>query len=158
LRLRPDAAEPGDILHLDGRVLGRHEGVLHYTIGQRRGLGISDAEPLYVVSVNAAKRQVVVGPREALKRNDIRISRLNWLGEQNLTDVDQPVFAKIRSTRPPVAAILRGGPEGAVVSIAAGEYGVSPGQACVLYDGMGAGARVLGGGFIASAVEPVRGN
>ncbi len=158
LRLRPDAAEPGDILHLDGRLLGRHEGVLHYTIGQRRGLGISDLEPLYVISVDAAKRLVVVGPREALRQNDIRISNLNWLGRQNPNQTEQTVFAKIRSTRPPVAAVLRGGPNGAVVSIAAGEYGVSPGQACVFYDGMGPGARVLGGGFIASAVGHVMGS
>ena len=152
LRLRPDAAEPGDILHLDGRVLGRHDGILHYTIGQRRGLGISDVEPLYVVKVDAAKKQVVVGPREALKCNDIRIANLNWLGAKNLDAAAQPVFAKIRSTRPPVEAALRQGPEGTVVTIAEGEYGVSPGQACVLYDGVGAGARVLGGGFIASQV------
>ena len=152
LRLRPDAAEPGDILHLDGRVLGRHDGILHYTIGQRRGLGVSDAEPLYVIKVDAGKKQVVVGPREALKRNDIRISNLNWLGAKNLDVAAQPVFAKIRSTRPAVEAALRQGPEGTVVTIAEGEYGVSPGQACVLYDGIGAGARVLGGGFIASQV------
>ena len=142
----------GDILHLDGRVLGRHDGILHYTIGQRRGLGVSDAEPLYVIKVDAGKKQVVVGPREALKRNDIRISNLNWLGAKNLDVAAQPVFAKIRSTRPAVEAALRQGPEGTVVTIAEGEYGVSPGQACVLYDGIGAGARVLGGGFIASQV------
>lgn len=158
LRLRPDAAEPGDILHMDGRVLGRHEGILHYTIGQRRGLGISDTEPLYVIKVDAAKKQVVVGPREALRQNDIRIANLNWLGHNNLDHAGQPVFAKIRSTRPPVEAALRQGPEGTVVSIAEGEYGVSPGQACVLYDGMGAGARVLGGGFIASAIPRVANN
>jgi tRNA-uridine 2-sulfurtransferase len=153
LRLRPDAAEPGDIIHLDGRVLGRHEGILHYTIGQRRGLGISDTEPLYVVKVDASKKQVVVGPREALKQNDIRIANLNWLGRQDLNTQAQPVFAKIRSTRPPVEAALHNGPEGSIVTIVGGEYGVSPGQACVLYDGIGSGARVLGGGFIAAAIE-----
>jgi tRNA-uridine 2-sulfurtransferase len=150
LRLRPDAAEPGDILHLDGRVLGRHEGIIHYTIGQRRGLGISDAEPLYVVKVDAAKKQVVVGPREALKRSDIQLAQLNWLGGDLRNETPRAVFAKIRSTRPPVAAAVRLGPEGSIVTIADGEYGVSPGQACVLYDGQGSGARVLGGGFIAS--------
>ena len=101
----------------------------------------------------SAKKQVVVGPREALKQNDIRISNLNWLGPQNLNTQAQPVFAKIRSTRPPVEAFLRNGPEGSIVTIAEGEYGVSPGQACVLYDAVGSGARVLGGGFIASATE-----
>ncbi len=151
LRLRPDAAEPGDILHMDGRVIGRHEGIIHYTIGQRRGLGISDAEPLYVVKVDALKKQVVVGPRDALKQSDIRLASLNWLGGESLNGASQPVFAKIRSTRPPVEAALRHGPDGSIVTIIAGEYGVSPGQACVLYDGQGPGARVLGGGFIASA-------
>ncbi len=151
LRLRPDAAEPGDILHLDGRVLGRHDGIIHYTIGQRRGLGIAEAEPLYVVKVNAATKQVVVGPREALKQSDIRLANLNWLGLEALNEIARPVFAKIRSTRPPVEAALRKGPDGSIVTIIDGEYGVSPGQACVLYDGQGPGARVLGGGFIASA-------
>jgi tRNA-specific 2-thiouridylase len=153
LRLRPDAAEPGDILHMDGRVLGRHDGILHYTIGQRRGLGISDAEPLYVIRVDAAKKEVVVGPREALRQNDIRIADLNWLGQNDFDHTVLPVFAKIRSTRPPVEAALRRGPEGTVVTIVEGEYGVSPGQACVLYDGIGAGAQVLGGGFIAAATR-----
>ncbi|MGB8316428.1 MAG: tRNA 2-thiouridine(34) synthase MnmA, partial [Aestuariivirga sp.] len=153
LRLRPDAAEPGDIIHLDGRMLGRHEGIIHYTIGQRRGLGISDVEPLYVVRVDAARKQVIVGPREALKQNDILLANLNWLGQKDLGEKAQPVFAKIRSTRPPVEAALRNGPEGSIVTILEGEYGVSPGQACVLYDGQGAGARVLGGGFIASAAS-----
>jgi tRNA-specific 2-thiouridylase len=151
LRLRPDAAEPGDILHLDGRLLGRHEGIIHYTVGQRRGLGIAEAEALYVVKVDAARKQVVVGPREALKQSDIRLANLNWLGQEALNEKAQPVFAKIRSTRPPVEAALRKGPEGSIVTILGGEYGVSPGQACVLYDRQGSGARVLGGGFIASA-------
>ena len=158
LRLRPDAAEPGDIVHVDGRVIGRHEGIVHYTIGQRRGLGISDAEPLYVVKVDAGKKQIIVGPREALRQNDIRIANLNWLGRRELDHAAQPVFAKIRSTRPPVEAQLRRGPDGTVVTIAEGEYGVSPGQACVLYDGVGAGARVLGGGFIASRAVQAEAN
>ena len=158
LRLRPDAAEPGDILHMDGRLLGRHDGIIHYTIGQRRGLGISDAEPLYVVKVDAARKQVVVGPKEALKQSDIRLTNLNWLGQNTLNEKAEPVFAKIRSTRPPVEAAVRKGPHGSIVTIIDGEYGVSPGQACVLYDGQGSGARVLGGGFIASAASQSRAN
>lgn len=156
LRLRPDAAEPGDILHVDGRLLGRHEGIIHYTIGQRRGLGISDAEPLYVVKVDAARKHVVVGPKEALKQSDIRLTNLNWLGQNSLNEKAEPVFAKIRSTRPPVEAAVRKGPQGSIVTIIDGEYGISPGQACVLYDGQGSGARVLGGGFIASAASQSR--
>ena len=158
LKLRPDAAEPGDILHMDGRVLGRHEGIIHYTIGQRRGLGISDSDPLYVVKVDAALKQVVVGPREALKQNDIRLANLNWLGGVALNETAQSVFAKIRSTRPPIEAAVRLGPDGSIVTIIDGEYGVSPGQACVLYDGQGSGARVLGGGFIASSQTQMRAN
>ena len=148
LKLRPDAAEEGDIVHLDGRVLGRHGGIIHYTIGQRRGLGLAEGEPLYVVKLDAAKRQVIVGPREALKQHAITVADVNWLGDVPLSDEPQPAFAKIRSTRPPVEATVRRAGNAVTVSIAEGEYGVSPGQACVLYDGTGSGARVLGGGFI----------
>ena len=148
-KLRPDGAEPGDIVHLDGRVLGRHDGIIHFTIGQRRGLGVAGGEPLYVVRIDAARRLVIVGPREALKQTDIRISALNWLGDAPLAAAPQPVFARIRSTRAPIPGFIGQTEAGAVVSIAEGEYGVSPGQACVLYDGAGAGARVLGGGTIA---------
>ena len=149
LKLRPDAAEAGDIVHVDGRVLGRHEGIVHYTIGQRRGLGLAGAEPLYVVRIDAPAAKVVVGPREALKQTDIRISSLNWLGDSCLSHTAQQIFVKIRSTRPPVPGEIWQGGEGAVVRILGGEYGVSPGQACVLYAAEGAGARVLGGGTIA---------
>ena len=148
-KLRPEGVAPGDIVDLAGQVLGRHEGIIHYTIGQRRGLGLAAGEPLYVVRIDAAARQVVVGPREALRQQDIRISGLNWLGDAPLGTAAQPVFAKIRSARPPVPADIRLGSEGPVVSVRGGEYGVSPGQACVLYEGEGPGMRVLGGGFIA---------
>ena len=151
LKLRPDGAEPGDIVHLDGRVLGRHEGIIHYTVGQRRGLGIAEGEPLYVLRIDAAARRVVVGPRSALLQREIKVSRLNWLGHDALTEAGQPVHARIRSARAPMPAEIRRGETGAVVTIPDGEYGVSPGQACVLYDGQGAGARVLGGGYIARA-------
>jgi tRNA-specific 2-thiouridylase len=154
LRLRPDAAEPGDIVHLDGRVLGRHSGIMHYTIGQRRGLGVAEGSPLYVIKLDAANRRVIVGPHEALRTTAVRLQRLNWLGQQTVAAEAQPVFARIRSTRPAVAAELRRDGDDAVVTIADGEYGVSPGQACVLYDGVGAGARVLGGGFIARPGAP----
>jgi tRNA-uridine 2-sulfurtransferase len=149
LKLRPDAAEAGDIVHIDGRVLGRHHGILHYTVGQRRGLGVTDGEALYVVRIDASKTQVVVGPREALKRREIVIADFNWLGRLALKEEPMPVYAKIRSSRPPVEATVRRIGRGPVVEIASGEFGVSPGQACVLYDGAGQGARLLGGGFIA---------
>ena len=149
-KLRPQGVEPGDIVDLAGQVLGRHEGIIHYTIGQRRGLGIAGSEPLYVVRIDAKARQVVVGPREALRQEDIRVTGLNWLGEA-LTAESRPVFARIRSARPPVPADIRLDGQGPVVTIRGGEHGVSPGQACVLYAGEGPGQRVLGGGFIARA-------
>lgn len=149
-KLRPEGVAPGEIVDLEGRVLGRHEGIIHYTIGQRRGLGIAGAEPLYVVRIDAKAKQVIVGPREALRQEDIRVSGLNWLGE-TLEPAPRPVFAKIRSARPPVPADIRQDGQGPVVTIRGGEYGVSPGQACVLYAGEGPGQRVLGGGFIARA-------
>ncbi len=149
LKLRPDAAEAGDIVHIDGRKLGRHEGIIHYTIGQRRGLGVADGEPLYVVKLEAEAKRVIVGPREALLQHDIPITSINWLGDAPLTDKPQTVHVKIRSTRPAVEAKVRREGELAIVTISTGEFGISPGQACVLYDGAGSGARVLGGGFIA---------
>jgi tRNA-uridine 2-sulfurtransferase len=149
LKLRPDAAEVGDIVHVDGRVLGQHEGILHYTIGQRRGLGVAEGEPLYVVKLDAAAKRVIVGPREALKQTDIAVTNLNWLGLNTLDESPQGCFARIRSTRPPVAASIRKVMGDVIVSIPSGEYGVSPGQACVLYDAPGPGQKVLGGGFIA---------
>ncbi len=151
LKLRPDGAEPGDIVDRDGLVLGRHEGIIHFTIGQRRGLGISGGEPLYVLKIDAASRRVIVGPHEALRQRDIRVSALNWLGAEALGAGETPVFAKIRSTRPPVPGSIRQTDTGPVVSLPEGEFGVSPGQACVLYDGAASGARVLGGGYIARA-------
>ena len=156
-KLRPDAAEPGDIVHEDGRVLGRHKGTVHFTVGQRRGLGIAEGDPLYVLKIEPPERRVVVGPRSSLLRHDIALSQVNWLGRAPLDSQGQPVFAKIRSMRPPVAAEIRQSGEGVTVSIAEGEYGVSPGQACVLYEHNGPGARVLGGGFIARGF-PVKKN
>ena len=151
LKLRPEGAEPGDIVDLEGRVLGRHDGIIHFTIGQRRGLGLGGGEPLYVVRIDAPARRVIVGPRSALRQTEIRLFDLNWLGDQPLSEAPQPVYAKIRSAKPAVAASvgLAGGRPS--VTIAGGEFGVSPGQACVLYEGEGPGMRVLGGGFIARA-------
>jgi tRNA-uridine 2-sulfurtransferase len=131
-------------------VLGRHDGIIHYTIGQRRGLGVAEGEPLYVVKLDAAAKRVIVGPREALKQTDIAVKDLNWLGTAPLSEMPQPVYARIRSTRPPVLASVRAEKQKVIVTIPDGEYGVSPGQACVLYDQPGPGQKVLGGGFIAS--------
>ncbi|WP_062012277.1 tRNA 2-thiouridine(34) synthase MnmA [Aureimonas sp. AU4] len=150
-KLRPEANEPGDIRHLDGRHLGRHDGIIGFTVGQRRGLGVASGEPLYVVAIEAATRTVRVGPREALATRRLTLRDVNWLGDAPLgPGFAQEVFVKVRSTRPPAAAILRVAPGGEVeVELSGSESGVSPGQACVVYAGEGAGARVLGGGVIA---------
>jgi tRNA-specific 2-thiouridylase len=161
-RLRPGAAAPGDIVDLNGRVLGRHDGIIHFTVGQRRGLGIAAGVPLYVVRLDAAARRVVVGPREALTTRRMALRDVNWIGEGTIDDVlaqgRREVFVKVRSTRPPQPAWLRAGIEGVEVDLVDGEDGVSPGQACVFYDAADGQARVLGGGFIrraAPAVEAV---
>jgi tRNA-specific 2-thiouridylase len=151
-RLRPHGAEPGDIVHLDGRVLGRHEGVTRYTVGQRRGLNVAVGDPLFVVRIDAQARQVVVGPREALLTSALVLGESNWIGDGPAFAPGRPVLARVRSTREPVAARLAlvGGKPG--VAFAAPEEGVAPGQACALYAAE-APTRVLGGGFIASAVR-----
>ena len=151
-RLRPDCSLPGEIVDMDGNILGQHQGVLHYTVGQRRGLGVAIGEPLYVVHIDADKRQVIVGPKDALARRTIMLDEVNWLGGEMLSDpID--VKVKIRSTGSPVRAnltLLQG--QRAKVSLDIPEEGVSPGQACVFYGAdEGPAARVLGGGWIISA-------
>ncbi|MCC6890508.1 MAG: tRNA 2-thiouridine(34) synthase MnmA [Hyphomicrobiales bacterium] len=159
-RLRPGAADPGDIVDLSGRVIGRHDGIIHFTIGQRRGLGIAAGYPLYVIRLDAATRRVVVGPREALRRSRMRLREVNWIGDgtldQVLADSRLDVFVKVRSTRPPQPAWLRRRDGEVEVELLGGEDGVSPGQACVIYDTPEAQARVLGGGFIQDVADPVR--
>ncbi|HLH12887.1 MAG TPA: tRNA 2-thiouridine(34) synthase MnmA [Methylovirgula sp.] len=156
-RIWPEAAVAGDIVHVDGRLLGRHTGVIHYTIGQRRGLGISlDGEPLYVVRLDAEHAQVVVGPREALATRSVRLRAFNWIGEGSLAELGRTgreVFVRVRSSKPPVPGFLHIEEGEAHVAFADHEEGVSPGQACVLYASESAEARVLGGGFIAQT-EP----
>lgn len=150
-RLRPEAASPGEIVHMDGRVLGRHEGILRYTIGQRRGIGVAAGEPLYVVHLDAERARVVVGPREALETRKIFLRDVNWLGDEALAALPADgleVFAKVRSTRPPRPAVLHHQGGASWVELVDGESGVAPGQACVLYTDDGDEARVLGGGFI----------
>ena len=155
-RLKPGAAEPGDIVDLAGRVLGTHAGIIHFTVGQRRGLGVAAGHPLYVVRLDAAARRVIVGPREALRTRAMRLREVNWLGEDTIDHALcagwHEVFVKVRSTRPPQPAWLSRGAGGIEVDFVAGEDGVSPGQACVFYDAADGQSRVLGGGFIASAV------
>jgi tRNA-uridine 2-sulfurtransferase len=149
-RLRPGAIEPGDIVHVDGRVMGRHDGVIHFTVGQRRGLGIATGEPLFVVGIDAPGRRVIVGPREALLVRQVALSEVNWIGEPVAGEDDldgRAVLARVRSTRPPVPARLRT-LTGWHVEFDSPEEGVAPGQACVLYDPAHGAGRVLGGGWI----------
>lgn len=145
-RLRPGAAEPGEIVDLAGRVLGRHDGVIHFTIGQRRGLSIGGTdEPLFVVRLDPATRRVVVGPKAALARPSLVADGVNWLGDGDAPAPGTAVTVKIRSASPAVAATLDPLPGSRVrVTFAEPQYGVAPGQAAVFYDG----SRVLGGGWI----------
>jgi len=153
-RLRPGAAEAGNIVHLDGRVLGRHGGIIHYTIGQRKGIGVPSREPLYVLRLDASAREVVVGPREALRMRSLRLRDVNWLGDEPIEAVaaaGEAILARIRSSGPLQPARLNLEESGGfIVELAHGEDGVSPGQACVFYAANG-GERLLGGGWIKSA-------
>jgi tRNA-specific 2-thiouridylase len=147
-KLRPEAAEPGDIVDLEGRVMGRHEGIIGYTIGQRKGLGIGgrtdSTDPLYVVRLEPEARRVVIGPRAALACGTVRLGELNWLGDGPIPAEGLGVQVKLRSTMAAVPATLYPAGDGARAVLDDPAHGVSPGQACVFYDG----ERVLGGGWI----------
>jgi len=148
-KLRPGAADPGDIVDQDGTILGTHRGVIHYTIGQRRGLGIGGlVDPLYVVKLDPDKRHVVVGPKEALSTKIVPVREINWLGDAPFdSQAEWHMRVRIRSTKEPTEAILRPtGPTTANVELLTPEEGVSPGQACVFY--ASEGSRVYGGGWI----------
>ncbi len=143
-RLRPGAAEPGEIVDVAGRVLGTHAGVIHFTIGQRKGLGVSAGEPLYVVRLEPEARRVVVGPRAALGVQRVALAGINWLGEAPPAD-GLAVRVKLRSAQPPLPArLFLDGAGGGTAVLDEPAFGVAPGQACVAYDG----TRVLGGGWI----------
>ncbi len=153
-RLKPNAVEPGDIVDLNGRVIGHHQGIVNFTVGQRRGLGIAAHAPLYVVALDATSRRVIVGPRDALRMSRIALRDINWIGDGSLDRAVEgglELFVRVRSTRPPQPAWLRRVDGEYEVELAGGEEGVSPGQACVFYDAPSGQARVLGGGFIKSA-------
>ncbi len=162
-KLRPEAIVPGDIYHVDGRLLGKHEGIIHFTIGQRKGIGIGgikgeskDAEPLFVVKLEPETHRVIVGPKEALLRKKVFVHELNWIGDPLLltqanefgASADLPVAVKIRSIQEPLPARVTIYPDQrAVIVLDSDLSGISPGQAAVIYDG----DRVLGGGFISKA-------
>jgi len=151
-KLRPGALEAGDIVHVDGAVLGRHDGIINFTVGQRRGLGIGGGDPLYVVAVDPTAHRVIVGPPEALLGDRVAIRDINWLGEADALDGGARVSVKLRSQSTPVAATLNmtSGDAG-LVTLDAAQAGIAPGQACVAY----LGERVMGGGWIARADQLV---
>ncbi|MCY4335835.1 MAG: tRNA 2-thiouridine(34) synthase MnmA [Litoreibacter sp.] len=148
-KLRPGAGEPGEIVDMDGNVLGAHQGVIHYTIGQRRGLGIGGlSTPLYVVKLDVDTKRVIVGPKEALATRDVPVREINWLGDAPFEgQAEHHVNVRVRSTKPPMPAAIR--PVSAVeakVELLSPEEGISPGQACVFYEE--GTSRILGGGWI----------
>lgn len=147
-KLRPEAASPGDIVHLDGRVLGQHNGIINYTVGQRRGLGIGGGAPLYVVRLDADNRHVIVGPKDALATSIIPVREINWLGDEPFDSrAKWHVSVRVRSTRRPKEAIVRPiSTTEASVELLTPEEGVAPGQACVFYETEG--TRIWGGGWI----------
>ncbi len=150
-KMRPEAGRPGDIVLADGRVVGKHDGIIHYTIGQRKGIGIGGGvsennEPLFVVRLDAAKNQVIVGPKSALARDTVQVREMNWLGDIALGET-KDVTVKLRSTTAPQPAKVERTKDGAVITLGTPQFGISAGQAAVFYDG----SRVLGGGWIASA-------
>ena len=137
-------------------MLGRHDGIVNFTVGQRKGIGIATGEPLYVVKLEHKTGRVVVGPREALMTRTVRLRDVNWLGEGALAHLaagnGYPVEVKVRSTRPPCSGVVHLSDENVFVTLSDGEYGISPGQACVFYADESETTEVLGGGFIAEAV------
>ncbi|AGA64845.1 tRNA (5-methylaminomethyl-2-thiouridylate)-methyltransferase [Liberibacter crescens BT-1] len=151
-KLRPDAITEGDIVHLDGRVLGRHQGIMNYTIGQRRGLGVATGEPLFVVYLDARVAQVIVGPKEALKIKRVYLREVNWLGDgdfMNITSNGYRCFVKLRSTQEElISASITSNDAEVYVDFNDSQEGISPGQACVFYSSPNQGAQILGGGFI----------
>ena len=155
-KMRPGAAVPGNIVHQDGRVLGEHRGIMYYTVGQRRGLGLPDGsgiDPLFVVSIDAEANTVVVGPRAALLRDKVYLTDINWIGEgvygANLDGM--AIRVKTRSTKPPLPARFKLEGNKLIVVLDAPIEGISPGQACVFYEDVEGASRVLGGGWIESA-------
>ena len=158
-RLKPGALQAGDIVHIDGRLLGRHDGIINYTVGQRRGIRIPSAEPLFVVRLDAARNEVIVGPRQALETAALLLKDVNWLGDEPLADAvaaERALHVRVRSSQPTQPAILTAAEDGSIkVVLSEGQQGIAAGQACVFYADGSDSARVLGGGTIVRTVRSV---
>ncbi len=156
-KMNPEAEQKGDIVHINGEILGSHKGIINYTIGQRKGLGIAAPDPLYVLKLDVENNQVIVGPREELKTYTMKLRDVNWLGKEKLESLAAgngfSIEAKVRSTRGPKPAIIQLIDGEIYVTITDGEDGISPGQACVFYADESKVSEVLGGGFIATALN-----
>ena len=161
-KLHPEALRTGEIVHVDGRVLGRHDGIANFTVGQRKGLGLADNplsgnEPLFVVALDPAAGRVVVGPRSALATRALRLRAVNWIGPGALADIPEgglDLAVRLRSTRPPVPARIVAAGDAIMVELVQSEEGVSPGQACVFYASEDPHAQIWGGGVIAETARP----
>jgi tRNA-specific 2-thiouridylase len=155
-RMHPEAQLGGEIVHLDGRVLGRHQGIVNFTVGQRRGIGVATGEALYVIRLDHRASRVVVGPREALTTTTVRLRDVNWLGDLPLADATAGnglrVEVRVRSTRSPTPGAIHCDDRNVRVTLFSPEYGIAAGQACVFYADESPTSQVLGGGFIAEAV------
>jgi tRNA-specific 2-thiouridylase len=160
-RLKPGALKEGDIVHVDGRRLGRHDGIINYTVGQRRGIRIPSPEPLFVVRLDAAKNEVVVGPRQALETAALMLKGVNWLGDEPLEQAAaaaRAVHVRVRSSQPTQPAILTSAEDGSIkVVLSEGQQGIAAGQACVFYADGSDAARVLGGGTIVKTLRGIEG-
>ncbi len=156
-RLKPNALVPGDIVDVEGSVLGRHDGIINYTVGQRKGIGISGPDPLYVISINAQRNEVVVGPRSFLDARLLILRDVNWLGSQPIDQIPVEgleIFARVRSTQAPQPALFKRLDDGQIgVELHSPAGGISPGQACVFYSDDTNDAQILGGGWIGSTVS-----
>ena len=150
-KFSPESFKAGDILNLSGKKLGEHEGIVNYTIGQRKGIKISSTDPLYVVNINADTNTIIVGPKESLIIQNLALRDLNVLGSKN--DFDQPISIKVRSTGKLLKAMVSFDHKTANIKILEGETGVSPGQACVFYSKDDYGDKLLGGGWIYKTVN-----
>ena len=152
-RLKPGAVKPGNIVHIDGRQLGRHDGIVNFTVGQRKGLGVTGPEPMFVVRLDAERNEVVVGPRDCLRTHGLLLKNINWLGDEPFAAAAADgisIFVRVRSSQLPQPATVFADCDGtARVVLTNGEHGIAAGQACVFYADGSDEARLLGGGFIA---------